>query len=153
MIEYSRIMSIGLWIEPNTVRQNQRQEPRMKQTSKRKSAPKAKKETKKTVNRDEFRKLNTKEGKGHPHYVCGKKGSRYQSVGITHAKKTKGKPNLPLTKNPDPKDSGTAYVRPVLTEEKEKNYGRRLDGLGLGKEDKEKVWKLIEELRKKKTKK
>lgn len=103
---------------------------------------------------DEFRNLNTKEGQGHVNYVCGKKGKKYQSVGLTHSKKTRGKVNLPLKKNPDPKDKRTAYVRPALTEAKENKYGKRLDGLGLSAEDKKRVWALITELRKeKKTKK
>lgn len=108
----------------------------------------------KKKNADEFRKLNTKEEKGHLHYVCGKRGKKYESVGFTHANKTRGQPNVPLQKNPDKKDKRTAYVRPKLTEREAKCYGKRLDGLGLGKEDKEKVWALIEKLRKeKKTKK
>ena len=118
--------------------------------TKKKSAPT--KSAKK--NADEFRKLNTREEKGHLHYVCGKKGKKYESVGITHAPRTKGVNNIPLNKNPDKTDKQKAYVRPKLTEKKASNYGKRLDGLGLGKEDKEKVWTLIEKLRKeKKTKK
>ena len=114
----------------------------------------SKKTAKKQKNLDEFRKLNTKEEKGHLHYVCGKAGSKYESIGVTHAPRTKGVNNVPLRKNPDPKDPKGAYVRPKLTEKKVENYGKRLNGLGLGKEDKEKVWKLIEKLRKeKKTKK
>ena len=105
-------------------------------------------------NTDEFRKLHTKEEKGHLHYVCGKKGKNYESVGITHAQRTKGINNIPRNQNPDKKDKEKAYVRPKLTEKKSSDYGKRLDGLGLVKEDKEKVWALIEKLRKeKKTKK
>lgn len=108
----------------------------------------------KTTDLDEIRKLNTKEGKGHPHYVCGRKGNKYQSVGITHSEHTKGTKNLPLKKNPDPKDKRKAYIRPKLTEEKAKKYGKNLNGLGLSSEDKKKVWELIEKLRQeKKTKK
>ena len=104
----------------------------------------------KTTKRNEFRKLNTKEGKGHPHYIYGQTGNKYQSIGITHAKKTKGTLNIPLKQNPDRSDQRPAYVRPMLTNEKKENYGKRLDGLGLGDEDKKKVWALIEKLRTKK---
>lgn len=108
----------------------------------------------KTTNLDEFHKLNTKEAKGHLHYVCGKTGNKYESVGVTHAQKTKGTKNVPLHKNPDPNDKRKAYIRPALTEEKRKQYGKQLNGLGLSTEDKKKVWELIEQLRKeKKTKK
>ncbi len=115
-----------------------------------KKAPKSKK----TTDLDEFHKLNTKEAKGHLHYVCGKTGNNFESVGVTHAKKTKGTKNVPLQKNPDPNDKRKAYIRPALTEEKRKQYGKQLNGLGLSAEDKKKVWDLIEKLRKeKKTKK
>lgn len=103
---------------------------------------------------DEFHKLNTKDAQGHLHYVCGKKGNKYESIGITHAKKTRGQQNVPLKKNPNPKDPEKAYVRPKLTEEKKERYGKQLNGLGLDAEDKKKVWALIETLQKeKKTKK
>lgn len=111
-----------------------------------------KKKNPKVENKDEFRKLNTKEEKGHLHYVCGRTGNKLQSVGITHGKRTKGVNNIPLEKNPDPKDKRKAYVRPKLTEKKAKNYGKRLDGLGLSQTDKLKVWALIEKLRSEKPK-
>lgn len=100
-----------------------------------------------TEDRDEFRKLNTKEEKGHLHYVCGRVGSDLQSVGITHGKRTKGINNIPLEKNPNPKDKEKAYVRPKLTQRKAKNYGKKLDGLGLSEKDKQTVWELIQRLR------
>lgn len=97
---------------------------------------------------DEMRKLNTKEAKGHLHYVCGKIGNNFQSVGITHGKRTKGVNNIPLKKNPNPQDGKQAFVRPKLTNAEAKSYGKCLDGLGLSKEDKTMVWDLIERLRK-----
>lgn len=106
-----------------------------------------KKKDKKTKNLDEFRKLNTKEEKGHLQYVCGKKGNKLQSIGVTHGKRTKGVNNIPLKKNPNPADDKPAYVRPKLTEKKEKEYGKRLNGLGLSQEDKAVVWELIVQLR------
>lgn len=107
-----------------------------------------KKRSRPIKNMDEMRKLNTKEAKGHLHYVCGKIGNDFQSIGITHGKRTKGVNNIPLKKNPNPQDSKQAFVRPKLINAKSKSYGKRLDGLGLSKEDKTMVWDLIERLRK-----
>lgn len=115
---------------------------------KRKS-PRTGKRAKKTKNLDEFRKLNTKEAKGHLQYVFSKSGGTLQSLGVTHGKRTKGVNNVPLRKNPNPKDPKQAYVRPKITQEQAKLYGKRLDGLGLSAEDKVVVWELIERLRKK----
>ena len=109
-----------------------------------------KKRKRPTKKMDEMRKLNTKEAKGHLHYVCGKLGQDFQSVGITHGKRTKGVNNVPLKKNPNPKDKRQAYVRPKLTQEKATSYGKRLDGLGLSAEDKAMVWDPIDRIRKEK---
>ena len=106
----------------------------------------------KVEDKDEFRKLNTREAKGHLHYVCRRVGSEYESVGITHGKRTKGVNNIPLEKNPNPEDKKTAYVRPKLTQEKANEYGKRLNGLGLSAADKKLVWELIEKLRSEKKK-
>lgn len=111
--------------------------------------PRTGKRAKKTKNLDEFRKLNTKEAKGHLQYVFSKSGGTLQSLGVTHGKRTKGVNNVPLRKNPNPKDPEQAYVRPKITQEQAKLYGKRLDGLGLSAEDKAVVWELIERLRKK----
>ena len=70
----------------------------------------------------------------------------------TYDKRTKGVNNIPLTKNPNPKDKEQAYVRPKLTQKKAKEYGKKLDGLGLSAEDKKTVWELIERLRTEKKK-
>ena len=123
-----------------------------KDKEKRKQKRVRKNKTTTIKNQDEFRKLNTKEEKGHLQYVCGRVGSDYQSVGITHGKRTKGVNNIPLTKNPNPKDKEQAYVRPKLTQKKAKEYGKKLDGLGLSAEDKKTVWELIERLRTEKKK-
>ena len=71
---------------------------------------KKKKRSRPIKNMDEMRKLNTKEAKGHLHYVCGKIGNDFQSIGITHGKRTKGVNNIPLKKNPNPQDSKQAFV-------------------------------------------
>ncbi len=77
-------------------------------------------------------------------YVCGRVGNEYESVGVTHGKRTKGVNNIPLKKNPNTEDEKPAYVRPKLTRKNAKDYGKRLNGLGLSAEDKKTVWELIE---------
>ena len=119
----------------------------MKEKDKKKSKSTKKSGQKKVKNTDEFRKLNTRDEKGHLQYVCGRSGNELQSLGVTHGKRTKGVNNVPLKKNPNPEDKKQAYVRPKLTQKKAKDYGKRLDNLGLGAEDKEMVWALIERLR------
>lgn len=48
--------------------------------------------------------------KKHPSYVFKKKHDNYNSILITHAKKTRNKENIQLYKNPKPNDSSIAYV-------------------------------------------
>lgn len=124
----------------------------MKKSEDKKSPHKNAGKPKKVEDKDEFRKLNTREEKGHLQYVCGRVGNEYESVGVTHGKRTKGVNNIPLKKNPNPEDKKTAYVRPKLTRKKAKDYGKRLNGLGLSAEDKKTVWELIEKLRSEKKK-
>lgn len=124
----------------------------MKKSKDKKSPRKNAVKTKKVEDKDEFRKLNTREEKGHLQYVCGRVGNEYESVGVTHGKRTKGVNNIPLKKNPNPEDEKPAYVRPKLTRKNAKDYGKRLNGLGLSAEDKKTVWELIEKLRSEKKK-
>ena len=70
-----------------------------------------KKRKKKEEQLDEFRKLNDKEGKGHPRYLFKKRGKTYKAIGITHGEHTDGKKNIPLTANPDPTDKKPAHVQ------------------------------------------
>lgn len=74
----------------------------MKKSKDKKSPRKNAVKTKKVEDKDEFRKLNTREEKGHLQYVCGRVGNEYESVGVTHGKRTKGVNNIPLKKNPNP---------------------------------------------------
>ena len=75
----------------------------MKKDNKQKQSKKPAKKSAKVEDKDEFRKLNTREEKGHLQDVCGRVGNEYQSVGVTHGKRTKGVNNIPLKKNPDRK--------------------------------------------------
>lgn len=96
--------------------------------------------------RDEFRKLNTREAKGHLHYVFEKFGKFFRSIGITHGKRTRGKKNIPLQNNPNPQDKQTAYARPLITKEEAKNYGKKLDDHVLSSEDKKMILELVANL-------
>ncbi len=96
--------------------------------------------------KSEFRKLHTKEEKGHLHYVAKRKGKNYQSVGITHGKRTKGVTNIPLDKNPNPNDAQRAYVRPVITERNAKDYGKKEENCAFSPFDKKTVEDLIKRL-------
>lgn len=81
---------------------------------------------------------------GHPAYLIDEDGNMYKYIGITHAQKTNGMDNIPLSKNPDPKDSSKAFVRPLIEKDKPKNFGRRLNGWTFSAEDKKAVKKIID---------
>lgn len=68
--------------------------------------------------RNEFRTCFSKKAKGHPTYIYEKVGERYRYIGITHAQITKGLRNIPLEKNPNPKDDRQSYMRPKTDEDK-----------------------------------
>lgn len=57
-------------------------------------------------------KSNNKKGADHhPAYVYGLKGQDYEYLGITESEKSGHHKNIPLKKNPNPRQKGPAYLR------------------------------------------
>ena len=79
----------------------------------------------------------------HPAYVIDQDGNMYAYIGVTHSEVTKGKKNVPLEKNPNPKDARKAYVRPVVESEQKKHFGRVYNEWFLSKNDKQTVNNVI----------
>lgn len=108
---------------------------------------------KKSKKMDDFRKLHDKDEKGHVQYVFEREGKDFKSVGITHGKRTRGTANIPLKKNPDPKDPRKAYVRPKIVKKEAKKYGKPQTDMQFSGADRELVTGLIETLEAKPSKK
>lgn len=89
--------------------------------------------------RDEFRKNNSKQGKGHPAYIYVQKGKEFIYVGITHAEITDGMKNIPLDHNPDPKDKRESYMRPKSEKGNRSIFGKKLKGWKMSESDKKKI--------------
>ena len=92
--------------------------------------------------RNEFRKKNTKDGRGHPTYIYRERGNQYDYLSLTHSERTEGEKNIPLKKNPNPKDRRKAYVRPKVETAHVSSFGKRLLGWFFGDDDKDTVNKL-----------
>jgi hypothetical protein len=97
-----------------------------------------------------FRRFHSIKTTGHPTYVYGEKGKDYEIVQITHSEKTKGKDNIPLDNNPEPKSTKKAYLRPNSTTIRKGVKNEKLKGWKFSDSDKKKVQAVID---KKKTKK
>lgn len=84
---------------------------------------------------ENFFAVNTgKNAKGHPQYVFGQKNGRYKSYGLTtHPNKTHE--FVRLSKNPNPKDSSTAYIQKGVFSTKLKYLSNRKTGWSFGSED------------------
>ncbi|MBO5091512.1 MAG: hypothetical protein J6C61_03420 [Clostridia bacterium] len=93
--------------------------------------------------KNEFRRKNMKDGKGHPTYIFAQQGNDYIFLGITHSNITKGVKNIKLEKNPNPKDSTDSYVRPKAEKHNKSSFGKKLQGWGFSDKDKETIKKLI----------
>ena len=91
--------------------------------------------------RNEFRKNNSKDGRGHPSYIYARQGDDYFYLGLTHSPITKGVKNIELEKNPDPKDKRQAYVRPKAEKKNKSSFGKKLIGWFFSDNDKEKIKK------------
>jgi hypothetical protein len=107
-----------------------------------------KRKDKKIRSKDEFRRLNNIEEKGHPTYIYAKKGKNFECIGITHAEITKGIKNIPLEKNPDPQDAERAFIRPKTSKAPTKKFGRKLEGWKFTENDKRKAKKIIDKKKK-----
>lgn len=92
--------------------------------------------------KDEFRKRNTKQGRGHPAYIYMQKGKEFYFVGITHAEITDGIKNIPLEKNPEPKKKRKAYMRPKTETANKSSFGKKLKGWKMTEKDKKKIKKI-----------
>lgn len=108
---------------------------------------------KKTVPKDEFRKIHDKAKAGHPTYIFAKKGKNFDYIGITHDKVTKGMLNIALDKNPSPEDKSKAHLRPYAEKSSQSNFGKTLKNWFFKTEaDKKKGKPIIDDFKKKKGK-
>lgn len=83
---------------------------------------------------------------GHPNWIFKKRGNYYVHICITHSDGD-GK-NIPLHKNPNPKDNSQAYIKPN-PEESRTNYKTMYPDWKFSEEDKQ----TIEQVKKKPPKK
>lgn len=97
-----------------------------------------------------FRKFRNAKLTGHPQYVYDEKGRKYKIIGITSSAKTNGVENIPLNKNPEPKNTKQAYLRPKPDVVDKGVENVRLKGWKFTGKDKEKVRLIIETHNKKK---
>ncbi len=96
----------------------------------------------KYIRKNEFRKNNSKEYKGHPAYIFAQVGNEFIFVGITHADITDGIRNIKLEKNPNPADNSPSYMRPFANKKHKANFGKKQKGWSITERDKNKARKL-----------
>lgn len=94
---------------------------------------------KKAKSKNEFRTHNSNKNKNHPTFIFAKVGKKYKFVGITHAEITDGMKNIPLLKNPNPKDKKPSYFRPFFDDDYISSFGKKKKGWKLYPEDKLKI--------------
>ena len=94
---------------------------------------------KKKIKKNEFRIHNSKVDGHHPSYIYAKVGKKYIFVGITHAEITDGMKNIPLSKNPNPKDKTPSYFRPYSDDDHISSFGKKKKGWSIPYEDKLKI--------------
>ena len=95
-----------------------------------------KKPTRKYIPKNEFRMNYSPQAKGHPHFIFGRKGDKYKSLGLTTEPKDDIR-HIRLSKNPNPNDSRPSYLQ--LTKPHTASisyYGKDvLEGWAFGSED------------------
>ena len=87
----------------------------------------------------------------HPSVIYKEKDEKCRSVGLTHAKKTFGKRNLKLRKNPNPVDKSNSHIVKRVQEQKKESYGVSYSerGWALSKRDRVRVDRQIRKLERK----
>jgi hypothetical protein len=96
---------------------------------------------KKRQARNEFRKKNGKDGRGHPTYIYARQGDDYFYIGITHAEISEGVKNIRLERNPNPRDKRPSYFRPKPQKNKRASFGKKLSGWSFSDADKRLIGK------------
>ena len=99
----------------------------------------------KEIKKNEFRRNNSRDTGGHPTYIYAQEGKKLKFIGITHSPITDGMENIPLEKNPEPRNTSKAYIRPYPNEAHKSSFGTKLKGWFFSDKDKRKV----EEVKKK----
>ncbi len=72
----------------------------------------------------------------HPAYVFKEKNGKYSNILITHSAKDKKRKNIPLYKNPNPKDNSKAYVHKKIYIDDKKMFGRSFKNWTFHRNDK-----------------
>lgn len=91
----------------------------------------------------EFRKNNSKKGRGHPAYIYKKGKKKHNCLMLTHSDKTLNIENVPLNVNPNPDDKRKAYIRPKHIEENKSSFGKKLDDWKFDESDKDTIENII----------
>lgn len=93
----------------------------------------------KEIKKNEFRNINSKEGRGHPTHIYAQVGKEYRYIGMTHSPITDEMDNIPLDKNPEPGNNSQAYIRPKPQKAHRSSFGAKLKGWFFSDSDKKKV--------------
>lgn len=79
---------------------------------------------------------------GHPAYIYLEQGEDAHVFSITHAKETRGKRNIKLPNNPNPKDDRESYVLPKPKKTRKKQLRKKKDGWRMSRKNKDRLPKL-----------
>ena len=86
--------------------------------------------------RNEFRyNCNTK----HINYIFEETPSKFHGIGITHRKRTFGRKNIPLDRNPQRNRSEMSYLRNGISADKKRNYSGVRKNFAFSQTDRPKV--------------
>ncbi len=94
--------------------------------------------------------IRKKKKEKHPQIIVGADRTSFESVGLTHSKKDRGKNNLQLTDNPDKEDSRPSYVKKRIIRSFKFNFTKAFENYSLTDKD---IDELIRFLNSKKNKK
>lgn len=101
-----------------------------------------------SIRENKARKRGNQDKGSHPALAVGKNGKRIANLGISHNAKRGHHKNVPLSRNPNPKDKKKAYIRDDLQFDDEKHLKQLLAGYRkLTPKDQQKVLEIINKKR------
>ena len=93
--------------------------------------------------------IRKKKAEKHPQVIVGANRTSFDSVSLTHGKRSGHRNNLKLKNNPNPKDSRTAYIKKRIIRDFKFRFSKAFKNYKLSNDDIDELMKFLQSKKKK----